>query len=383
MVIMDMTRGLNHIGRLGENEHRTFRFPDSCEVLTMYPGVSVSVLVKRPGDTVAYPVAPGYVEIRDGAVYWTVQSGDLILVGRGNVELVFVQGDIVAKNIIYDTYVDRALDGAGEAPEPWESWQTDMAQVAAEVEANRQAAQTAATGAETAKTGAETAQSSAETAARNAATGATAAGDAATAAARSAEQANQSAGTAAGAAGAAGQAATAAGQSAQAAAGSATTAGTKATEAAGSATAAGAAALVSEGYALGTQGGVPVGSDSQYCGNNADYHREQAKKWATGTDDSGNPVASTEPQHENSAKYWAEDAAETAEMLGDVALDSTAQEFVELVDDNSILTEEMFDLMIEMLPGDDSGQLILQDLVDENSNLDLLVRELLEREATA
>ena len=69
MVILDMTKGLNHIGRLGENEHRTFRFPDSCEVLAMYPEATVSVLVKRPGDSVAYPVAPGFVEIRNGAVY--------------------------------------------------------------------------------------------------------------------------------------------------------------------------------------------------------------------------------------------------------------------------------------------------------------------------
>lgn len=168
MVILDMTKGLNHIGRLGENEHRTFRFPDSCEVLAMYPEATVSVLVKRPGDSVAYPVAPGFVEIRNGAVYWTVQSADLARIGRGNVELTFVDGTTVAKNIIYDTYVDRALDGAGDPPEPWESWQTDIAQIAGEIAHDRAEAGQAAEDAAEAQRGAEVAQGAAESAARDA-----------------------------------------------------------------------------------------------------------------------------------------------------------------------------------------------------------------------
>lgn len=158
---------------------------------------------------------------------------------------------------------------------------------------------------------------------------------------------------------------------------------TKADEAAQSASNANADALKSEGYAVGKQNGVDVGPQSPYYENNSEHQMLEAKAWADGEDAEGNPVASDKPQHNDNARYWAEQAAETAEMLGDVALDSTAQEFVRLVDDNSILTGEMFDLMIEMLPGDEAGQLILQDLVDENSNLDLLVRELLEREATA
>ena len=168
MVILDMTKGLNHIGRLGENEHRTFRFPDSCEVLAMYPEATVSVLVKRPGDSVAYPVAPGFVEIRNGAVYWTVQSADLARIGRGNVELTFVDGTTVAKNIIYDVYVDKALDGAGDPPEPWESWQTDIAQIAGEIAHDRAEAGQAAKDAAEAQRGAEVAQGAAESAARDA-----------------------------------------------------------------------------------------------------------------------------------------------------------------------------------------------------------------------
>lgn len=122
MIYLDACRGLNHIGRLGENEHRTVRFWESTEVLAQYPEASVTVLHRRPGDPAAYPVAPGYVEIQDGVVCWTIQSGDLTKVGRGKAELVFTSGEIVAKTMIYDTMIDQALDGTGEAPEPWESW---------------------------------------------------------------------------------------------------------------------------------------------------------------------------------------------------------------------------------------------------------------------
>ena len=132
MIYLDACRGLNHIGRLGENEHRTLRFRESAEILAMYPDATVTVLHKRPGDPAAYPVAPGYVTIEGGTVCWTIQSGDLTTVGRGQAEVVFTSGGVIAKSLIYDTMIDKALDGAGDPPEPWESWIEDVSE-----EANR------------------------------------------------------------------------------------------------------------------------------------------------------------------------------------------------------------------------------------------------------
>ena len=242
-------------------------------------------------------------------------------------------------------------------------------------------AETAKTASETAKTSAETAKTAAETAKRLAEEAKTAAETAKETAVGAAANAADAAGTAVNKAREADESARAAYNSADAAARSAQSASEAATAAAESVRTARDYANTARNW---TNGKNLDGTDStSHIGNNANYHAEQAKKWADGEDASGDPVESTEPQYQDSAKYWAGQAADTAGMLGDVALDSTAQKFVQLVDDNSILTEEMFDLMIEMLPGDDSGQLILQDLVDENSNLDLLVRELLEREATA
>ena len=370
MVILDMTKGLNHIGRLGENEHRTFRFPDSCEVLAMYPEATVSVLVKRPGDSVAYPVAPGFVEIRNGAVYWTVQSADLARIGRGNVELTFVDGTTVAKNIIYDVYVDKALDGAGDPPEPWESWQTDIAQIAGEIAHDRAEAGQAAEDAAEAQRGAEVAQGAAESAARDAEGSA---GDAASSA-RAAGQSVIDAGLAQdGAEEAQRKAETAQGKAedaqsgAEEAQGKAETAKREAEEAAG-------AAATSERNAAGSV-------------TDAAAQVELAKKYVDGkgTDGTVDPAF-----NENNANYLLQLTKDEfnrtkgiADMMDGVALDKTAQEFVQLVHDNAVLCSEMFDLMIEQIPGDEAGQMILQDLVDENSYLDLLVRELLEREGAA
>lgn len=104
----------------------------------------------------------------------------------------------------------------------------------------------------------------------------------------------------------------------------------------------------------------------------------------------GVPVPATDPHNENNANYLLQltkdefnRTKDIADMMDGVALDETAQEFVQLVHDNAVLCSEMFDLMIEQIPGDEAGQMILQDLVDENSYLDLLVRELLEREGAA
>lgn len=122
MIYLDVTKGLNHIGRLGENEHRTLRFRESAEILTLYPEAVVTVLHKRPGDLAAYPVAAEYVDVSSGMVCWTIQSGDLARVGRGKVELVFYEGDVIAKSYIYDTFVEQALNGSEEAPDPWRTW---------------------------------------------------------------------------------------------------------------------------------------------------------------------------------------------------------------------------------------------------------------------
>ena len=137
-------RGRTVIGRLGENEHRCIAFRDSAAVLQMYPSAAVTVLHQRPGDPAAYPVGSQYVTVDGGAVKWMVQSGDLSTAGCGQCELIFTQGGIVAKTMIYETEILPALDGAGEPPEPWESWVQEVTDAAEAAQGYAEQAQEAA-----------------------------------------------------------------------------------------------------------------------------------------------------------------------------------------------------------------------------------------------
>lgn len=142
-----------------------------------------------------------------------------------------------------------------------------------------------------------------------------------------------------------------------------------------------------EAYGAGTRNGVPVTQGDPAYQKNAPYFAGLARKY---TDGKGLDGTVDPAFNENNANYLLgltrDEYNRTkgiADMMDGVALDETAQEFVQLVHDNAVLCSEMFDLMIEQIPGDEAGQMILQDLVDENSYLDLLVRELLEREGAA
>ena len=135
ITIRARTVGVTDIGRVGENEHRAIYFPESADVFAMYPNAVVTVLHRRPGDPDSYPVSNEFIYIEDGVVYWRVQSGDLTKEGDSRCELVFVDGETIAKTIIYNTRILEALDGAGTPPDPWVSWQTNVTATAERAEA--------------------------------------------------------------------------------------------------------------------------------------------------------------------------------------------------------------------------------------------------------
>lgn len=123
------------IGRLGENNCRGIYFPELNGLLEMYPDADVAILNKRPNDPDAYPVNPDYIEIDDGEICWRVQSGDLTYVGEGKCEVIISKDLDISKSFIYDTEILEALDGSGDPPEPWTSWQQDLIENANRAEA--------------------------------------------------------------------------------------------------------------------------------------------------------------------------------------------------------------------------------------------------------
>ena len=118
------TSGINVLGRLGENDYTQAQF-DVHAWLSEYPDGQITLLNQRCGDTDAYPVAG--VSVSDSTVLWTVSDTDLSREGVGRCELIMLANGTVAKSAIYMTKVLPALDGSGEAPEPWESWQAEFA----------------------------------------------------------------------------------------------------------------------------------------------------------------------------------------------------------------------------------------------------------------
>ena len=128
------------LGRLGENQHRQIVF-DVSDYTEQYPDAAFTLINQRPDDASAYPVA-SVMRVND-KLFWTVTSTDLTRAGNGRCELLVLQGDVVAKSVIYLTRVGDALDGSGTAPEPWESWQTVFAGIKDEAEAAAADAQAA------------------------------------------------------------------------------------------------------------------------------------------------------------------------------------------------------------------------------------------------
>lgn len=108
------------LGRLGENDYTVVRF-DVSAWITEIPGAVIGLYNQRPGDADAYPIAA--IAVEDGVATWTVTSAELTQTGEGRCELVAIAGEVVAKSAIFRTMVFDALDGSGEAPEPWEEWQ--------------------------------------------------------------------------------------------------------------------------------------------------------------------------------------------------------------------------------------------------------------------
>ena len=117
------------LGRMGENEYTRIQF-DVSGWLNELPAATIGLYNQRPQDADAYPVDG--ITVEDGIVTWTITSAELAQVGKGRCELVAVENNVVAKSAIYNTIIFDALDGSGDAPSPWDSWQETFVSLKAE-----------------------------------------------------------------------------------------------------------------------------------------------------------------------------------------------------------------------------------------------------------
>lgn len=129
------------LGRMGENEYTQIKF-DVSGWLAELPSATIGLNNQRPQDADAYPVDG--ITVEGGIVTWTITSAELAQVGKGRCELVAVENNVVAKSAIYNTIVFDALDGSGNAPSPWDSWQETFVALKAEAVQAAEDAETAA-----------------------------------------------------------------------------------------------------------------------------------------------------------------------------------------------------------------------------------------------
>ena len=135
--IWPSTTGKITIGRLGENERLRVHFP-IANMLQELGEASFTLLHRGPGETTAYPIPTAE---RDGEyVIWTVTSRDTQTEGTGECQLVATVNGVIAKTMIWTTEITRSLDGSGEVPDVWESWQEVFAGLKADAEVAAEAA---------------------------------------------------------------------------------------------------------------------------------------------------------------------------------------------------------------------------------------------------
>ena len=117
------------LGRMGENEYTKIKF-DVSGWLAELPAATIGLYNQRPQDADAYPVDG--ITVENGIVTWTITSAELAQVGKGRCELVAIENNVVAKSAIFNTVIFDALDGSGDTPDPWDSWQQTFVQLKAE-----------------------------------------------------------------------------------------------------------------------------------------------------------------------------------------------------------------------------------------------------------
>lgn len=149
------------IGRQGENEVNqiTFDFTDWYDLLG--EGILTLTLV-RPTENVPYPVT---LTTEDTNAVWNVSTVDTAIEGIGKAQLLYLIGGKIKKSRIYNTKIFDSLED-GEIPDPYESWLTELLQIASEVRTNADAVEQNTEDAllykNSAQRGAESAEESAE-----------------------------------------------------------------------------------------------------------------------------------------------------------------------------------------------------------------------------
>lgn len=106
------------IGRQGENLAKNIYF-DLSELINTYGEGTATLVHMRPSDKAPYVCAVTRI---DTFLIWAPTSTDTSYAGAGKCELRWVVGDVLAKSIVYRTFVAESITGDSTVPSEYESW---------------------------------------------------------------------------------------------------------------------------------------------------------------------------------------------------------------------------------------------------------------------
>ena len=96
---------------------------------------ALQILLQRPQDADPYPVT---VTNDNGEAVWTPNETDMNFKGRGEIQLVYTAGDVIEKSPVIAVISGRSLGVSGDAPDPYETWLEELTQLSAETLTNAQ-----------------------------------------------------------------------------------------------------------------------------------------------------------------------------------------------------------------------------------------------------
>jgi len=161
-IIYANDRGSIEIGYAGEKNRTEVRFYYG-DLEEEFPGGTVLLQVRRPGESTKYDVLPDDVAGEAYTASWVVSDYDCAIRGIGECQLIYTTSSNVAKKKIWRTHVDRSIEGSDASIPP--DWEDIYNKLATETAAIRNAVQNVGDLSSNAEESAQNAQASAEAAA--------------------------------------------------------------------------------------------------------------------------------------------------------------------------------------------------------------------------
>ena len=115
MKVIDVIEGTIDLGHSGEHLATQIRFPIASLISEYGEGIFL-LLVKRPGDSISYPVRTYH---DDEYLYWNVTGVDTIFPGTGRCELQYFVAESLVKSIVYVTIIGESAWSQLKPEERW------------------------------------------------------------------------------------------------------------------------------------------------------------------------------------------------------------------------------------------------------------------------